>query len=62
MSKQVKTVGKHNATDPRKYIKATYYMKPSTIKALKIAAVKQDRPVSMVVREALERYVAQQAS
>jgi len=46
------------ATDLTKYRRSTYYLKPETQMALKIMAIKQDKKLTTLVREALEEYVA----
>ena len=45
---------------PRKAFSTT--MDPETLKALKLLAVKQDRSLNAVLEEAVERYLAEQAS
>lgn len=47
-----------NATDPDTYKRATYYLKPETIKRLKLMAIQQDKAITTFVREILEGYVA----
>lgn len=47
-----------NATDPDTYKRATYYLKPETIKRLKLMAIQQDTPVTAFVRQILETYIA----
>ena len=39
--------------------RATYYLRPQQIKALKLRAVMGERNLSDVVREAVDRYLAQ---
>lgn len=45
---------------PRKAFSTT--MEASTLKALKLLAVKQDRPLNEVLEEAAERYLAEKAA
>lgn len=45
---------------PRKAFSTT--MEASTLKALKLLAVKEDRPLNEVLEEAAERYLAEKAA
>ncbi len=45
---------------PRKAFSTT--MEASTLKALKLLAVKQDRPLNELLEEAAERYLAEKAA
>ena len=56
--KDAKEVEKELATDITKYRRSTYYLKPETQMALKIMAIKKDKKLTILVREALEEYVA----
>ena len=49
---------KELATDLTKYRRSTYYLTPETQRALKIMAIKKDKKLTTLVREALEEYVA----
>ena len=42
--------------------RATYYLRPEQIKALKLRAVMGERNLSEVVREAVDRYLQQSGS
>lgn len=53
-----KSTIQENATDLTKYRRATYYLKPETITALKVIAAKRDIKLTTLVREALEDFVA----
>lgn len=39
------------------YKRATYYVRPEQIKALKLRAVNEERNISALVRDALDRYL-----
>ncbi|MEE2962493.1 MAG: hypothetical protein VYA34_17295 [Myxococcota bacterium] len=39
--------------------RATYYLRPEQIKSLKIKAVHMERPVSELLREAIDLYLSQ---
>ncbi len=39
------------------YRRATYYLRPDQIKALKLRAVTEERNLSAVLREAIDRYL-----
>ena len=42
---------------PKAYRRATYYLRPDQIRALKLRAVMEERNLSDVIREAVDRYL-----
>ena len=46
-----------NQHSPEPYRRATYYLRPDQIRALKLQAVMEDRNLSDVIREAIDRYL-----
>ena len=42
---------------PELYRRATYYLRPDQIRALKLRAVMEERTLSEVIREAIDRYL-----
>jgi len=45
-------------SDKPVYRRATYYLRPEQIKALKLRAVMEERDLSSLVREAIDRFLA----
>ena len=51
------STGSLNASDSDSLKRATYYLRPQQIKALKLKAVMGERNLSEVVREAVDHYL-----
>ena len=51
------STGSLNASESDSLKRATYYLRPEQIKALKLRAVMGERNLSEVVREAVDRYL-----
>lgn len=57
MARQKKRPRSTSQHTPNAYRRATYYLRPEQIKALKLRAVTEERNLSAVMREAVDRYL-----
>ena len=53
------STGSLQVSDSDSFKRATYYLRPEQIKALKLRAVMGERNLSEVVREAVDRYLGE---